>query len=161
MATTSEYTLLSGASYRDTRANLNRFPIPQDWNVVSLVPQDGATGFEASAYRNTLTNEIVISYAGTDPGDLAGDIAADIGLATGFGSAQLLQAAEYYLQVKADNPDAISITFTGHSLGGGLAALMGVFFGKRAVTFDQAPFAKSAKLRRKGVRSHCFDRGMN
>ncbi len=71
---------------------------------------------------------------------------ADIGLGTGVGSAQLLQAAEYYLQVKAANPNATSITFTGHSLGGGLAALMGVFFGQQAVTFDQAPFARSAKL---------------
>ena len=90
--------------------------------------------------------DIVISYAGTYEKDITGDIFADIGLATGVGSAQLLQAAEYYLQVKAENPNATSITFTGHSLGGGLAALMGVFFGQQAVTFDQAPFARSAKL---------------
>ncbi|MBH0183244.1 MAG: hypothetical protein HP490_16680 [Nitrospira sp.] len=74
-------------------------------------------------------------------------MAANFGLAIGSGSAQLLQAAEYYLQVQAtvaaDNPNA-TFTFTGHSLGGGLAALMGVFFGKQAVTFDQAPFAPSA-----------------
>jgi Ca2+-binding RTX toxin-like protein len=145
MATTIEYALLAGASYRDTRSVLNRFPVPNDWSVASLVPQNNATGFEASAYRSSLTNEIVISYAGTDPSNISGDIAADIGLATGFGSAQLLQAAEYYLQVQAANPTA-NITFTGHSLGGGLAALMGVFFGKQAVTFDQAPFAKSAEL---------------
>ena len=66
-----------------------------------------------------------------------------------MGSAQLFQAAKYYLQVKAsvtaNNPDA-TFTFTGHSLGGGLAALMGVFFGKQAMTFDQAPFANSAEL---------------
>lgn len=66
-------------------------------------------------------------------------------LLVGIGSLQLLQAAEYYLQVQAANPDA-TITFTGHSLGVGLAALMGVFFGQRAVTFDQAPFANSAEL---------------
>ncbi|MDP2977122.1 MAG: lipase family protein, partial [Anaerolineales bacterium] len=42
-----------------------------------------------------------------------------------------------------DNANA-NITFTGHSLGGGIAALMGVFFGKTAVTFDQAPFAQTA-----------------
>lgn len=143
MPTTTEYALLAGASYRDTRADLNRFPIPNEWGVVSLVPQDPSTGFEASAYRNSRTNEIVISFAGTDPGDILGDIAADIGLSTGVGSQQLVQAAEYYLQVQAANPGA-SITFTGHSLGGGLAALMGVFFGKQAVTFDQAPFALSA-----------------
>ena len=144
MPTTIQYALLAGASYHDTRVDLNRFPIPNGWNVVSLVPQDSSSGFEASAYRNPLTNEIVISYAGTNPSDLSGDIAANIGLATGVGSAQLLQAAEYYLQIKAANPTA-SITFTGHSLGGGLAALMGVFFGQQAVTFDQAPFANSAE----------------
>jgi hypothetical protein len=149
MATTIEYALLAGASYRDTRADLNRFPIPANWNVVSIVPQDNATGFEASAYRNSLTNGIIISYAGTNPNDgilpPGPDNTANIGLGTGFGSVQLLQAAEYYLQVQAANPTA-TITFTGHSLGGGLAALIGVFFGKRAVTFDQAPFANSAEL---------------
>lgn len=146
MATTIEYALLAGASYHDTRADLNRFPIPENWSVISLIPQDPSTGFEASAYRNSLTNDIVISYAGTYAKDVTGDIFAGIGLATGVGSAQLLHAAEYYLQVKAANPDATSITITGHSLGGGLAALLGVFFGQQAVTFDQAPFARSAKL---------------
>ena len=143
MATSIEYALFAGDSYRDTRADQNRFPIPNGWSVVSIVPQDNSTGFEASAYRNVATNEIIISYAGTNPRDLTGDIAADIGLGLGLGSVQLLQAAEYYLQVKATNPNA-TIAFTGHSLGGGLAALMGVFFGERAVTFDQAPFALSA-----------------
>jgi hypothetical protein len=94
MATTIEYALLAGASYRDTRADLNRFPIPNGWGVASIVPQDNSTGFEASAYRNSLTNEIIISYAGTNPSDLSGDMAANIGLATGFGSAQLRQAAD-------------------------------------------------------------------
>ncbi|MGE0471612.1 MAG: calcium-binding protein [Nitrospira sp.] len=89
--------------------------------------------------------EIVISFAGTNPSDLSGDMVANVGLATGVGSDQLRQAAEYYLQVQAANPEA-TITFTGHSLGGGLAALMGVFFGKHAVTFDQAPFANSAEV---------------
>ena len=121
MATTIEYALLAGVSYRDTRADLNRFPIPNGWSVVSIVPQDNSTGFEASAYRNSLTNEIVISYAGTNPNDgilpLGPDNQTNIGLATGVGSDQLHQAAQYYLQVQAANPSA-TITFTGHSLGG-------------------------------------------
>lgn len=35
------------------------------------------------------------------------------------------------------------MSFTGHSLGGGLAALMAMFFDKQAVTFDPAPFRKT------------------
>ncbi len=149
MPTEVEYALMAGHAYRTTRDEINWIPVPQGWTPFSHVP-DPATpsfpttsGFEAISFQRGA--EIVISYAGTDPADLLGDIAADIGLATGVGSAQLLQAAEYYLQVQAANPTA-NITFTGHSLGGGLAALMGVFFGKRAVTFDQAPFANSAEL---------------
>ncbi|MBI5317275.1 MAG: putative Ig domain-containing protein [Nitrospirae bacterium] len=151
MATTVEYALMAGRAYQITRGLTNQFPTPQGWAELAHVPNNpafpqitGAAGFEAVAFRKG--TDIVISYAGTYAKDIAGDIFADIGLATGVGSAQLLQAAEYYLQVKADNPNATSITFTGHSLGGGLAALMGVFFGQQAVTFDQAPFARSAKL---------------
>ncbi|MDP2109765.1 MAG: DUF2974 domain-containing protein, partial [Thiobacillus sp.] len=96
-------------------------------------------GFEAVSFTNG--SEIVISYAGTGPGLTDWD--ANSGLALGFGSEQLRQAALYYLEVKETNPGA-TISFTGHSLGGGLAALMGVMFDERAVTFDQAPFANSA-----------------
>ena len=137
-----DYALMAGASYVDTRRLINQFPAPENW--VSFKHESGASGFEAISFVKG--TDIVISYAGTYDKNITGDIFADIGLATGVGSAQLLQAAEYYLQVKAENSDATSITFTGHSLGGGLAALMGVFFGQQAVTFDQAPFARSAKL---------------
>ncbi|BFU93210.1 MAG: hypothetical protein NTAFB01_43970 [Nitrospira sp.] len=140
----TDYAIMAGASYISTRPDINKFPIPENWAVITNPDsyyRNPSTGFEAISFQRG--NEIVISYAGTNPDDLSGDIAADIGLATGFGSVQLVQAAEYYLQVQATNPGA-TITFTGHSLGGGLAALMGVFFGKQAVTFDQAPFANSA-----------------
>ena len=66
------------------------------------------------------------------------------------------QAAEYYLQIKAANPNA-TIVLTGHSLGGGLAALIGVFFGVRATTFDQAPFANTAKQGLLGTASYALD----
>jgi Ca2+-binding RTX toxin-like protein len=139
MTTTIEYALMAGASYIDTRKLINRFPTPQNW--VSFNHQSRDSGFEAISFTNG--TEIVISYAGTYDKDIAGDIVADAGLVAGTGSAQLLQAAEYYLQVKAANPGA-TITLTGHSLGGGLAALVSVFFGVSATTFDQAPFAQTA-----------------
>jgi len=139
-----DYALMAGASYISTRPDSNKFPIPMGWAILQSpngYRLDPSSGFEAIACQRG--NEIVISYAGTNPSDLSGDMATNLGLATGVGSAQLLQAAEYYLQIKAANPSA-TISFTGHSLGGGLAALMGVFFGNQAVTFDQAPFANSA-----------------
>ena len=148
MTTAIEYALMAGASYISTRPDPNKFPTPQGWvkvvNPDSYV-RDPSSGFEAISFTNG--TEIVISYAGTYDVPLNPftnpDLQADIGLATGFGSEQLLQAAEYYVQVKMANPDAV-INFTGHSLGGGLAALMGVFFKQTAVTFDQAPFMNSA-----------------
>lgn len=148
MTTVIDYALFAGVSYYDTRAEVNRFPVPADWFLYSRVPEDSSTGFEAVSYKKTNpdgSTEIVISYAGTDPGDLTGDIAADLGLAAGWGSRQLVQAAQYYLQVKAVNPNA-AISLTGHSLGGGLASLVAAFFGETAFTFDQAPFLKSALM---------------
>jgi hypothetical protein len=71
MTTIIEYALMAGASYRDTRPDdNNKFPIPAGWIMVSQNPQDDATGFEAAAFGNGTTlassNEIVISFAGTD-----------------------------------------------------------------------------------------------
>jgi hypothetical protein len=98
----------------------------------------GISGFEASAFD--YGGKIVISYAGTNTEQLA-DLAADGALALGINHPQLLQAAEFFLAIQ-NNPAYAGreIVFTGHSLGGGLAAAMGVFFNKHAVTFDPAPF---------------------
>ncbi len=139
--------LMAGASYISTRPDINKFPIPEGWITVTNPDShfnDPATGFEAVSFKRG--DDIVISFAGTYEKDLTGDWMANTGLATGFGSAQLLQAAEYYLSIKNDpRYQGATITLTGHSLGGGLAALVGVFFGIKAVTFDQAPFANSAE----------------
>ena len=136
-----KYALLAGAAYYNTRAEVNRFPLPENWSVYSRVPQQ-SSGFEATAFKNG--SEIVISFAGTDDKDYGGDMVADLALGLGNMSDQLKQAVDYALVIKEANQNA-AITFTGHSLGGGLAALMGVFFGCEAYTFDQAPFAASAK----------------
>jgi uncharacterized protein YecT (DUF1311 family) len=140
--------LMAGAAYISTRNIINQTPGPSGWTVTpDSHESNDSSGFEAISFqRGTVEGqdqEIVISFAGT--GD-AWDILEDANLATGncAYSLQLKQAVDYYLQIKAANPHA-TITLTGHSLGGGLAALVGVFFGIRAVTFDQAPFAMSAK----------------
>ena len=132
-----EYALMAGRAYYDTRADINRLPIPEGWSQVSRFPTS-SSGFEAATFQRG--NEIVISFAGTATGV---DWLANAGLASGAGSDQLCEAAAYVVGIIKNNPNA-SITFTGHSLGGGLAALMGVFFNRPAITFDQAPFRNSA-----------------
>ena len=146
MATEIEYALMAGVSYVSTRAEINRFPAPQGWLESIDDRRQLPSGFESTHFSRG--SEIVISFAGTYPSDFFGDWKANVDLANGFGSTQLLEAAEYYLQVKAANQATnqnTTITLTGHSLGGGLAALIGVFFGEQTLAFNQAPFAASAR----------------
>jgi VCBS repeat-containing protein len=147
MTTLIDYALMAGDSYISNRADINRFPVPSGWVKVTnpdSYARDPASGFEAIAFTNG--SEIVISYAGTDFSQPGSDfVYGNIPLAMGIVSKQLEQAADYYLTIKALNPNA-HITLTGHSLGGGIAALIGVFFGETAFAFDQAPFAETAKF---------------
>jgi hypothetical protein len=151
MATQLELALMAGGAYVSTRSDINRLPTPASWVKLTGDP-DKVTGFEAVAFikegSSLLTSpEIVISYSGTDPNNsnplTTPDGKTNTALAGGGWAEQLLQAAQYYLDIKAANPNA-TITLTGHSLGGGLAALVAVFFDVHAQTFDQAPFANSA-----------------
>jgi Ca2+-binding RTX toxin-like protein len=141
-----DYALMAGAAYFSTRGDVNRIPAPAGW--IPLDPTAGLdhrqidlSGFEAAAFTNG-SNEIVISFAGNYPGQPQ-DFNAAAALAAGYLDLQIIQSAMYYEDIKKAFPNA-NITFTGHSLGGGLAALMGVFFNKQAVTFDPAPFRNAA-----------------
>lgn len=111
MTTLIEYALMAGRAYQTTRAPINQFPIPDSWLEIAHVPNNpaypqftGADGFEAVSFINgtsiATSSEVVISFAGTDPGDITGDLATDLLLAGGNLTEQLKQAADYYLQVK-------------------------------------------------------------
>ena len=85
----------------------------------------------------------MISFTGTNEKQLKDFVVANIPSGAGFGSAQITRAAELVLETMRQHPDA-EISFTGHSLGGGLASVMAVLFDKKAVVFDPAPFQASA-----------------
>ena len=121
----------------------------------SSVPGDPTDGFSAKVYQSQ-SGEIVISYGGTEFGGsvsglITDFVAGNFPLAVGKNAEQALAAARLYQLVKADIAGgkiagAGDITFAGHSLGGGLASLMAVWFDRPAYVFAPAPFQMSADV---------------
>ncbi len=91
------------------------------------------TGFKGVAY--SYNGETIISFAGTN--DFS-DVWYGYGGGFGVGSTQAEQAAAFFWEVNggASVPYSSNVTFTGHSLGGGIAGLMAGLYGKEAVVFD-------------------------
>lgn len=97
------------------------------------------SGFFGVAYRNPQTNEIAIAYRGSDG---RGDLSADFTFGFGGWSQQFTDAAKFTKDVKdltsgdrAKFPGAKLIT-TGHSLGDGIAQIMGKMFSLDGAGFD-------------------------
>jgi Ca2+-binding RTX toxin-like protein len=119
--------------------------------------ESGSAGRNASFYAvayqmpndATWNGQTIISYRGTDS---AVDGAA-YPIATGFtGVEQASMAFQFYNAVAtAQNgnisidPRDANISLTGHSLGGGLAGLVGGVYHQDAVLFDNMPFEVSAQ----------------
>ena len=148
------YALLAADSYRDARSDArNEAPIPPGWTELKDYAISGSgtgavlsgAGFSARVYRGP-GGDIVISYAGTQFGGSgigqAGDwLSGNMPLAIGLYGQQAMAAAELYQKVRAEQGNNIS--FTGHSLGGGVAAMMAVLFDRPAKVFAPAPFGMS------------------
>jgi hypothetical protein len=107
--------LMAGAVYVSSRNVINQIPAPSGWTSIKYLSLP--SGFEAGAFQNG--NNIVISYAGTDPTSWA-DWVANLALGIGIPALQLDQAVDFYLQAEAlivNNPNA-TISFTGHQIKG-------------------------------------------
>ena len=157
------YALLADNVYWDVRygydektddfTNSNWTPVPEGWMVIDEISGSGLEGkadnpelqgFTARVFENTATNEVVISFAGTQFDDYTGDwMSGNVNSTLGVASKHLTQAAILYHKVLKENPTA-DIKFTGHSLGGGIASVMGVWFDEPAIIFDPAPFKHAA-----------------
>ncbi len=94
--------------------------------------------FYAQAY--TRSGETVISYRGTNN---ALDVPAWFG-SVGEDTFQAQQAADFYQEVTGGIAADPNVTLTGHSLGGGLAGLVGTLYGARALIFDNMGFEQTA-----------------
>jgi len=144
----------SGNAYGDTNS-LRDYPVPDgyqnlniDLNATEIVDGKevkiyGNEGFKGAAYYNPTTNKLVVAYGGTDF-DLAffQDADDDSGFVTGATIDQAKYAKTFYENAikKAESTGANltknDITLTGHSLGGGLAAMIGILKDVVATVFN-------------------------
>lgn len=111
-------------------------------------------GFYAIAYDldGVAGGEKVISYRGTDdfdgPADLltSKDVAGWLLGGGNYRVAQGIMALEFYNAVAGNPVDTRTpdISFTGHSLGGGLASYAAALYGKNALAFDSMGYVTAA-----------------
>ncbi|MCL1840189.1 MAG: DUF2974 domain-containing protein [Propionibacteriaceae bacterium] len=113
-------------------------PAPPYWQIDEAA--DARTGFRAGVYRGP-QGQIVVSFGGTDMASRA-----DWGVAVRGVTAvtsQDVQAVELARRAVDDYAQA-SVVFTGHSLGGRLAAEASLATGRAAVTLNAAGLPRAA-----------------
>ena len=158
----TEYIRMASGAYRRYEQGVDENPkeffdlgnVIPGWDVVAqnfgAYKSDGqgylttttSPNFAARVFQKQGTDEIVISFRGTD------DFEKDLSDNLGFLFTPMLQQArdaealvEAVIQQLSVPPTVPQITFTGHSLGGGLAAMMAVRYDKEATVFNPAPYS--------------------
>ena len=152
-----EAALMAAYSYRDQNANkyleqLKAFNWTEVGNSISSLSGLKATLFKRTTEKNgESSTEYALAYAGTDfnfgslseISEAIKDIVADVQNYVGVPSSQQAEvvAIASILSSKCDD-----LTFVGHSLGGGLAALSSMVTGEPAITFNPASVNGLSKL---------------
>ena len=122
------------------------FPSSEDWSEIILVRNIPETGFYAKSYiRKTISGdrELVISYRGTS-GEIEDWTRGNLFFTNLFfidnQFDNALDFANDSIELAEENDGYNSLSFVGHSLGGGLAQYAQRFFKtSRAVVFDPSP----------------------
>ncbi len=139
----TDYALLAQDSYKTPVINE---PIKLDGVTYKAIDymDDPKTGFQATAYKNVATNEIVIAYRGTEfDREPKQDGMVDAGMALDGVNAQTADSIAFTKRVMdRATVDAnhhhypLNVTVTGHSLGGTLAEINAYKFGLHGETFN-------------------------
>ena len=98
--------------------------------------EDANTGFRAMLYQSKDAQEVVIVYRGVRRSNILRDSQTCLSQGLGFGAAAYRQAIELAVAVVEAYGD--KVFFTGHSMGGGLAAAASIVSNRPAVTFNSA-----------------------
>ncbi|HEX8224132.1 MAG TPA: tandem-95 repeat protein, partial [Allosphingosinicella sp.] len=129
--------------------NLGRQPFgAPGWTATSVPGVPGGTngiytdlgnGFSATIFEKG--EEYVVAFRGTDSWSVGqGDPGQNIFFGLWGVGEQTTSALMLVNRMIASGIDLSRISFTGHSLGGGLAGIAGGFFGRPATVFDPAPY---------------------
>ncbi|QMT40970.1 lipase family protein [Neisseria shayeganii] len=116
MLTEKEYAQLAARTYDRTGAN--KITLPTDIEEIHWQDDDPKSGFSAGVYQKG--NQIVIAFTGSNETLIKDFSVANIPSALGSNNAQIMQAVHLVLETLKQHPNA-EVSFTGHSLGGGLA----------------------------------------
>ena len=111
----------------------NESGAPEGWT--RLQNWSDPSGFFAAAYRSDIDGRIVVSYRGTEPTTWQ-DWGTNLIQGVGIPAQQHALAASVARQTRARYGE--SVEYTGHSLGGGLAATGAMAANGRADTFNAA-----------------------
>lgn len=132
MGNVIDYAFLSQDSYIDKKSGEY---LPENWERIDEVHEK--SGYDAIVYKNTTTNEIVVAHRGTEfKGQPIKDlIKADGSIAFGDIPKQVVEASQYVQKI--EKKYGVTVTNTGHSLGGFIADLVSKRLGRKAITFDQ------------------------
>ncbi|MCB1908565.1 MAG: hypothetical protein KDH15_14440 [Rhodocyclaceae bacterium] len=134
MASVLELAKLSAAVYNDAQAC-------EGWLRFGLPYKEEGSGFRSAIYHKASVGEYALVIAGTDPTE-ADDLHSDAQLALGRMPNQYRVARTAYgLAAQFVDPDATYLT--GHSLGGGLASMLGKEHGDPVVTFNAPGMARA------------------
>lgn len=140
MTSALDYLALSDAVYQGPAGGA-----PSGWTKVlqsEVIPgtQGTSSGYFGAAYKNDLTNEIVVASRGSRP-DLEGVkqdwLGSDAKIATqgALGIPEVFEHATAFAKaVLAEHPES-PVSYTGHSLGGACAQIQAAKLGGDAVTF--------------------------
>lgn len=126
--------------------NKNKLLLPRGWEIVNSIPnvrfEDKDTGLKSVLFRRRGSSEYVYGFAGTrnmkDWGENAKQI---VGLSKQYNMA--LENAKRIKEFLSLN----HLTFTGHSQGGGEAAMCAYNLGDEAITFNPAGMSSITKVK--------------
>jgi hypothetical protein len=132
------YAFLSQDSYSNTKTDY----LPKEWEILTSTHPE--SGYDATAYRNIVTNEIVIAHRGTEPSAGDGDLSTDfklgvLGVFIPMRPQQTDDALTFTKKIMQEYKTS-SVTHTGHSLGGWLGEMTARTLGQNAITFDAPAF---------------------